>query len=202
MKRFAQPRIIRVRASSSSTSSVSSKSDVSSSLSAISYDSATLSGTGVDVTTKKRKIKGFRFDSTTLPGSKNLISTKYHVISMHELARAHNSFTLCVCFYCTSFSRTVLSLQLFIFDVTFQCSPLAMNIPFHLHTLFIIALITNAFFPLIKFLVSFCFLRFCHTFRLNEWFNALYFLALPFKRLAFVFSSECISPFDCAVWVV
>lgn len=76
MKRFAQPRIIRVRASSSSFESSSSlssspKSDVTSSLS---YDSATLSGTGgVDVAnTKKRKIKGFRFDSTTLPGSKKI----------------------------------------------------------------------------------------------------------------------------------
>ncbi|XP_055298298.1 protein sidekick isoform X5 [Sitodiplosis mosellana] len=61
-KRFAQPRIIRVRASSSATASKSS-------LSSISYDSATLSGTGHEVTTKNRKLKGFRFDSTTLPGS-------------------------------------------------------------------------------------------------------------------------------------
>lgn len=63
-KRFAQPRIIRVRASSSASSR--------SSLTDISYDSATLSGSGHEVTTKKRKLKGFRFDSTTLPGSKNL----------------------------------------------------------------------------------------------------------------------------------
>lgn len=59
-KRFAQPRIIRVRASSSASSK-----------SSLSYDSATLSGTGHEVTTKNRKLKGFRFDSTTLPGSKN-----------------------------------------------------------------------------------------------------------------------------------
>lgn len=66
-KRFAQPRIIRVRASSSSSAS---------SKSSLSYDSATLSGTGHEVTTKNRKLKGFRFDSTTLPGSKNL-NVKY-----------------------------------------------------------------------------------------------------------------------------
>lgn len=58
-KRFAQPRIIRVRASAPETSFALS-----------SYDSATLSGPG-DVTTKKRKIKGFRFDSTTYSGSKS-----------------------------------------------------------------------------------------------------------------------------------
>ena len=66
-KRFAQPRIIRVRASSSASSSKSS-------LSSISYDSATVSGSGHEVTTKNRKLKGFRFDSTTLPGSKILSS--------------------------------------------------------------------------------------------------------------------------------
>lgn len=58
-KRFAQPRIIRVRASASETSFALS-----------SYDSATLSGPG-DVTTNERKIKGFRFDSTTFLGSKS-----------------------------------------------------------------------------------------------------------------------------------
>lgn len=63
IKRFAQPRIIRVRASSSA-------SQKSSSLSSISYDSATLTGSGIETTTKKRRVKGLRFDSATIPGSK------------------------------------------------------------------------------------------------------------------------------------
>lgn len=63
-KRFAQPRIIRVRASAPDTSFAFS-----------SYDSATLSEPG-DITAKKRKLKGFRFDSTTYSGSKS--NYEYH----------------------------------------------------------------------------------------------------------------------------
>lgn len=88
---MAQPRIIRVRASSE-PSSKGFASSSSSSLSSISYDSATLPGSGLEVTTKRRKIKGFRFDSTTLPGSKSLKSSHdfYHS-HVHSAHTAHQS---------------------------------------------------------------------------------------------------------------
>lgn len=79
---MAQPRIIRVRASTSDSSR--------SSLSSISYDSATLDGTGLEVTTKKRKLKGFRFDSTTLPGSKNPIIIQNEQEIIHSFHSQHD----------------------------------------------------------------------------------------------------------------
>lgn len=130
-KRFAQPRIIRVRASSS----VSSKSSIS-------YDSATLPGTGDEVTTKKRKVKGFRFDSTTLLGSK-----KSNIIqNMNALALAPKKITNSLFFKSPSLH--------FAYNSSFAQT----------HSLFIIALIIVV--ALIKFHISIFFHR--HKFRLNE----------------------------------
>lgn len=94
LKRMAQPRIIRVRANTlpghrSSSSIDSSWPDPSFGLSSfgLAYDSSTLhSATAIETTTRRRKVKGFRFDSATLPGSK---SSRYIFISLCRLS-AHN----------------------------------------------------------------------------------------------------------------
>lgn len=84
-KRMAQPRIIRTRDDempmprwSSSFGSEASDLFGSSSI-GIGFDSSTLrsDASAIETTTRKRKVKGFRFDSTTLLGSKrrNLFSS-------------------------------------------------------------------------------------------------------------------------------
>lgn len=98
LKRMAQPRIIRVRANTlpghrSSSSIDSSWPDPSFGLSSfgIAYDSSTLhSATAIETTTRRRKVKGFRFDSATLPGSKSSSRYIFFLLSLFVVYLPHN----------------------------------------------------------------------------------------------------------------
>lgn len=114
-KRMAQPRIIRVRAhsmpSDRSSSSLFSSAVADTSFGlpsyAFGYGSATLhkaspssasASSAIETTTRKRKVKGFRFDAASIPGSKIIhlinLRTSDKRTFFYFIARSHTYFFL------------------------------------------------------------------------------------------------------------